>query len=90
MMCLPHGSSVEGLEVNCPPRFTTVLGDNNHSGAPGHWSIDGNRFYHTKCYISHQILVNLFFPMKRNGHWSVDGNGLNIRFGGDWKRFSTH
>ena len=90
MVSLSHRGSVEGLEVDRPPRFPTVLGDNNHSGAPCDWCVDRNRFNYSKSYISHQILVDFLLPMKRNGHRSVDSDGLDIRSGWDGKGFSTH
>ena len=67
-----------------------MFGNNNHPGAPGHWSIDRDRLNNSQSYISHQILVDLLLLMKRNCHRSVDGNGLDIRLGGDGKGFSTH
>ena len=90
MVGLSDRSSVEGLEVNSPPGFTTVFGDHDHPGAPGHWCVDGDRLNDPEGDVSHEVSVDLLLPVQRNGHWGVDSNWLDISSGWDWQRFTLH
>ena len=62
----------------------------DHTTAPSHRRIHGNRLDHAQRHVSHQITVDLLLPVPRDRDRRVDGGGLHVLPHGDGHGLALH
>jgi hypothetical protein len=88
-MSLSGCSSIESLEIDCPPGLARLLSADHHPGAPGIRSIDRNLLQYPDSDITIQLFLHFLLEMYRDGSRTMNSYRLCCRIHKESQRRRT-